>query len=169
MLLKESLEQQIYDAGLFKHRTQLAGRLEGVLVGNTIVTDSLLTPYRDNCVTCHELEHSRLDTKNLIYTPKDLRDKIEADVLRQTVFKLVPIDALAFLFMGGARSADEFSDALEIDEEFFLNAIEMYNGIYGGKCVKDGWVMTFNPFSVHKKKAPSHSRARTEKKICSLK
>lgn len=147
MLLKETLDQEISDCGMKKHRMELKG-IDGVLIDDTIVTDSSLTAYRDNCVTCHELEHKKLAHKNLLFTPPDLRDKTEAKVERNTVMRLVPIDAVAFLYMSGARSTDEFSDALEVDEEFFINAIKMYNGIYGVKCSRNGWVMTFSPFGV---------------------
>lgn len=150
MRLSECLEQEIFDAGMKKRRMELTGSLEGMLVGSTVITDSSLDPLRDNCITCHELEHKRTEPKNLMYAPEDLRRKVEAGVNRRTVLRLVPIEALVFLFKSGARQAEEFADALEIDGEFFCRAMELYEGIYGGSCVKNGCVITFSPFSIER-------------------
>ena len=149
MRLSEQLEQELYDAGLSKHRMELKGSIEGVLINKTIVTDAQLDPYRDNCVTCHELEHSTLEPKNLMFAPKALCDKVEAYVDRRTCEKLVCPDELIALYKKGITAPTDIADALEVDLKFFCHAIELYAGIYG-TYVKDGYIIRFSPFRIKK-------------------
>ncbi len=152
-MLAEKLDQELYDTGATKIKMALAGKIEGMLIGDTVITDEKLSPFRENCVTCHELEHKKAGSVNLIYTPKDLRDKIEAAADRRAVMRLVPLCAVIKAYMRGAKSFAEFAEALEVDEEFFRRAVSLYGEIYGKSAVIGGMEIGFDPFFVMERDA----------------
>ena len=151
-MLYEQLEQEVFDGGFWLQEIAMPDDIEGMLVADTICINSRMeSRYQKNRVLCHELKHGETCPHNLLTTPKLLQNKFETIATRATIKKLVPIDALIFLYESGAREPWEFSDALEVDEAFFVSALKTYHSIYGYHYRYKGRILSFSPFTIHRK------------------
>ena len=145
---RELLEQEIYDNGLSLYEIPLTGDLEGALIDKNIVIDSDSSLNRKNRIIRHELEHFYTCPYNLLKSPKPLQDKMEHIAHRRTIAKLVPLNALICAYRDGLNTSWEIADSLEVDEEFFLYALDVYHSIYGCNYKYRGYLINFKPLNI---------------------
>lgn len=150
MTLHERIEQEVYDNGITLDYTSMPGDLDGLIISNHLIVNSSTEMYAQNTIMRHELEHFYTNPYNLMSAPSSLQSKMEAIADRRSVYKLVPIDALVRLYESGIRSADELSDALEVDMPFIYSALMQYRSIYGYDYRYHGRIINFLPLEIRK-------------------
>ena len=149
MTLSENIAQEAYDYNLKILEIDMRG-IDGAFIGDTIYLEKSYETYKKNRVARHELEHAYTCPINLMTAPKPLQKKFEAIADRRSVLKLVPLDSLIEAFENGIRTADELSQALEIDDEFLYKALSAYDSIYGYDCKYKGYNINFMPLRIKK-------------------
>ncbi|MFR9206961.1 MAG: hypothetical protein ACLVKR_00955 [Lachnospiraceae bacterium] len=148
MTVREHLEQEIYDEGLYLHYEDAPDKIDGMIIYSHIIINKGMDYKKQNRVIRHELEHYYTCDLNLFEAPVELQHKCECIADRRTVCRLVPLNSLISLYNDGMRSADKIADALEIDEAFLFDALKTYQSIFGYNYQYKGMIINFLPFNI---------------------
>lgn len=149
-MLNEVLCQEAYDLNLNVQTYPLLGKNEALLVGNIIyLNNSIESGYKKNRLICHEMEHANSCPFNLVRAPESTQRKFEAIAERRAAKKLVPLDKLTFLYIvGGLRCPYDFAESLEVDEEYFVSVLQLYQQMYGDGHQHGGYTVNFMPLRI---------------------
>ena len=149
-MMDDVLDQVLYDNGIQKYYCDFIDRIDAVMLGRNIVADSKIKgTYKENSATWHEFFHIKTCPINLVEAPALLQQKYEAIAERMTAAQCLPIDTIIELYEYGARSLEDYSEALELDVEFISKTFMQYQSIYGYNYRHEKYIiLSFVPFQI---------------------
>ena len=156
---KEQLEIEADEQRIDIQTTDLPANISGLYYSNGIdrklivLNNVLETRAEQACVLAEELGHyytscgdlltnNKID--NIIIQQQELRAK------RWAVKKLVSIKNIIEAYEAGCQSIHEFSEYLDITEDFFRKALRTYADMYGICKQKGNYIIYFDPPAVLK-------------------
>ena len=80
-------------------------------------------------VATHEYGHCMTGSTHPPYSPLDIISKHEYRADRKAVLDFLPIDKIKSAIRNGCRSAYEFSEYLDVPEQFIIKAFQHYNAM----------------------------------------
>lgn len=80
-------------------------------------------------VATHEYGHCMTGSTHPPYSPLDIVSKHEYRADRKAVLDFLPIDKIKSAIKDGCRSAYEFSEYLDVPEQFVVKAIQHYTAM----------------------------------------
>lgn len=123
--------------------------LDGLIVGNTVYKSKRVHKTRDtNVLKAHEMSHYLTNPFNLLEADSITQAKFERIAIEKTAEKLFSLDALIELWEYGARTLEDFAEALEISQEYVYKTLEFYKTKYGNETKRNGFVIHFLPLRV---------------------
>jgi hypothetical protein len=119
-----------------------------------IVINALLkTQSEQACVMAEELGHHYTSCGNLLTDSTVDHTVIQQQELRAKRWatkKLVSIKAIIKAYDAGCQSLYEFSEYLEVTEDFFRKALNQYANMYGAYKQRGKYIIYFDPPAVLK-------------------
>lgn len=110
---------------------ELPNKLKGLLINNKVLLDKKLTKAERIAILAEEIEHKKLTVGNII----DIRDlsnmKQELLARWRTYEKLLKFDMIINAIEYGVSNTYEFSEFVELPEDFIVEAINYYRQRYG--------------------------------------
>lgn len=80
-------------------------------------------------VVTHEYGHCMTDSTHPPYSPLDIISKHEYRADRKAVLDFLPLDKIKSAIKNGCRSAYEFSEYLDVPEQFVIKAFQHYTAM----------------------------------------
>lgn len=80
-------------------------------------------------VATHEYGHCMTDSTHPPYSPLDIISKHEYRADRKAVLDFLPVDKIKSAIKDGCRSAYEFSEYLDMPEQFIITAFQHYTAM----------------------------------------
>ena len=97
----------------------------GIFINHKEITDS----NEEFIVTTHEYGHCTTGSTHPPYSPLDIVSKHEYRADRKAVLDFLPIDKIKSAIKDGCRSAYEFSEYLDVPEQFIIKAFQHYTAM----------------------------------------
>ena len=143
----EEIEQEIKDKGieLIKYPFK-SKRLKGLYLSDDndkyiALSDEVKSTTEKICVLTEELSHDQITYGNI-------SDNLKAE--KQARFKsydrLVGLQGLITAYNKGCRTLYEFSDELEVTNEFLLECLDAYMNKYGISITYNNYTINFKPY-----------------------
>ena len=80
-------------------------------------------------VVAHEYGHCMTGSTHPPYSPVDIISKHEYRADRKSILDFLPVDRIKSAIKDGCRSVYEFSEYLDVPEEFVVKAFQHYNAM----------------------------------------
>ena len=120
--------------------------------GIIALSDSLNSTAERLCILAEEIGHHETTSGNILETDNFNNQKQEHVARVWAYKKLVPLQEIISLFNQGCRSIYEFSNSLNITEDFLIEALEYYKQKYGTHVMIGDYTFIFSPcFNIIKK------------------
>ena len=81
------------------------------------------------CIATHEYGHCMSGSTHPLNSPFDIISRHEYRADRKSVLDFLPIDRIKSAIKDGCRSAYEFSEYLEVPEQFVITAFQHYTAM----------------------------------------
>ena len=97
----------------------------GIFINHQEIVDS----DEEFVVVTHEYGHCMTGSTHPPYSPLDIISKHEYRADRKAVLDFLPIDRIESAIKSGCRSAYEFSEFLDVPEQFVIKAFQHYTAM----------------------------------------
>ncbi len=151
-MLRDIIDQVLYDSGIKKYYCDFIDNINGMtLEGNIIIDQKLKHTYKDNSTTWHEYFHVLTCPYHLAEAPKLIQDKFERLAEQKTAEQCLPIDTVIELYEYGARTLEDFSEALELDTQYICSTLKQYQDKHGYNYRHGSYMVeSFAPLSIRR-------------------
>lgn len=113
-----------------------------------VVLDPKQTKAEQKSRLAEELGHHYTTPRGHAVTPSQRTRKAEAAARRWAFRYVVSFTSIIEAWDSGARNIHEMAAALEVSEDFLIEALRHYNDAYGDHAICGDVMITFNPVSV---------------------
>ncbi len=153
-MLTDKLYYECEAEGLLICENEYTGKAPALIDGNEILLSKKLeTQAERNDNIIHEFGHYKTTPNiNLLYVDQGARDRLEYRATRAGVLAFITLDKLLSAYKRGCRDCWEYCEELEITEQFFLRALEIFANVHGPIVNHNGWLFTFNPLHIRRTK-----------------
>ena len=150
LLLYEELQEEADAEGLLIKEKNLIGS-DGLIYGNKIAIRREMPIVKKGCTLAEELGHHYTTYGDIL--DQDTLEKQKQE-LRARVWgyqRLITMDKLIVAYNKGCRNSYEIADDLEVTEEFFLEALQVFKQKYPDCIQFNGYLILFSPtLSIYK-------------------
>ena len=144
LLLYEELQEEANADGLFVKEKSLIGS-DGLICGNKIAIRQDMPIIKKGCTLAEELGHHYTTYGDII--DQDSIEKRKQE-LRARVWgyqRVITMDKLIAAYNKGCRNSYEIAEEMEVTEEFFLEALQVFKQKYYPYVQYKDYLIRFEP------------------------
>lgn len=141
-LLDEAYQEGLYVIERASFNSQAKGLINGDVIG---LNKDIETDLKRGCILAEELGHHYTTSGNILDTSNVMNRKQE---LRARVWgyqRIITMDKLISAYHKGCRNSYEISKELDVTEEFFLEALQVFKQKYYPYIQYKNYLIRFEP------------------------
>lgn len=126
----DKLIDEAIEKGLTVEEEKLPGKLKGLLIADRIYLDNSLSKAKKIVALREEIEHHKYTVGNIIDI-RNIRNKKQELLARWATYeKLLTFDMIIRAVESGVANVYEFSEFVDLPEDFIIEAINYYRQRY---------------------------------------
>ena len=142
-LLQEATSNNIYIIENANFKSSANGLINGDVIG---INKNIKTFKERACVLAEELGHYYKTVGNILDQSNEENRKQEQKARLWAYNKLIGLNGIISAYQNGCQNLHETAEFLDVDEEFLMNALILYQGKYGTQVQVGEYKISFVPY-----------------------